>query len=160
MSGLSVTFAIVLLFFTICCGESDGRNSSCPTWLFPSDDGCACGSNLGVVMMCSNEMQEAKVLWGFCLTSFENVSRPVVGRCLYSQSRQSTSSGLYVKVNPDISGQEDQLCSYLNRRGTLCGGCKANHFVSPYSFDLMCHQCHKGLLINVIMYLTILPMAL
>ena len=155
MPGLSVMLATVLLFFTICCGESDGSNFSCPTWLFPSDDGCACGSDLGVVMMCSNETQEAQALWGFCLTSFENVSRPVVGRCLYAQNRQSTSGGLYVKVNPNISGQEDQLCSYLNRRGTLCGECKANHFVSPYSFDLMCHQCHKGLLINVIMYLTI-----
>ena len=156
MSVTSLSVVLVLCFDVIFCRDIDNfHNFSCPTWLFSSEDRCICGSSLNMLIMCNNETQGVQVLWGFCLTSSENLSRPVVGRCLYAQSMQSTSAGLYVRVNPNISKQDNQLCSYLNRQGSLCGNCKANHFVSSYSFDLMCHQCHRGLLSNIILYITL-----
>lgn len=83
MSVTSLSVVLVLCFDVIFCGDIDNfRNFSCPTWLFSSEDRCICGSSLNMLIMCNNETQGVQVLWGFCLTSSENLSMPVVGRCL------------------------------------------------------------------------------
>ena len=141
-------------------------SATCPTWLYNSQDGgwCTCGSKLSNIITCNNETQEVGILNSFCLTAFDSYSKnsknskAVVGSCLYGQNHGiPTEDGIgpYVKVAPNISEQEQQLCGYLNRERRLCGACKPNHFVSAYSYDLKCYQCHSSLISNIFTYLTV-----
>ena len=148
----------------LCCGAT---NEACSTWLYPSKEGwCTCGSSLHDVMICNNETEEVSILRSFCVTTFDrDRSEAVVGSCLYTQNHgedTDVKDGLYVRVNKNLSQQDQQLCSYLNRDRQLCGKCKPNHFVSAYSYDLKCYRCQRGLAKNALMYLTVafLPLTL
>ena len=82
----------------------------------------------------------------------------VIGSCLYGESHGQAAKGmvgLYNKVDRNISRQDQQFCGYLNREGRLCGHCQHNHFISAYSYDLKCYQCHRGLFSNIILYLVV-----
>ena len=132
----------------------------CPTWLYPSGDQCLCGSTLETLVVCDNETQEVGVLINFCLTSSEDGSNiSVVGRCIaainHGKHRLLSPVGIYVKVLPNISDQEQQTCGYLNRRGQLCGKCKPNHFISAYSYDIKCHPCTSSLWSAILQYICI-----
>ena len=159
----STTLVIVLAFF-VHASEStiESTNKSCQTWLNLSEEGwCTCGSSLLNVIMCNNISQQVAVQKSFCLTSFnpdQDPKEPVVGHCLYVQNHGKYikgGNGLYVEVDQNISKQDHQLCDYINREGRLCGACKENHFISSYSYDLKCYQCPRGLLSNILMYLTV-----
>ena len=148
----------------LCCG---GANGACSTWLYPSKEGwCTCGSSLHDVMICNNETEEVSILRSFCLTTFDrDSSEAVVGRCLYTQNHgQATGvkDGLYIRVNKNLSQQDQQLCSYLNRDGQLCGKCKPSYFLSAYSYDLKCYRCQSRLIRNTLTYLAVafLPLTL
>ena len=160
-SLLLITIAATQVYECSCKSNCSSSNT-CSTWLYHLDESwCKCGSNLGTVIVCSNDTQEVSILSSYCLTSFNppqnNCSNDAVaGRCLYSlRHGQATMGGygLYVKVHSDIAEQNKQLCGYLNREGRLCGKCKQNHFVSPYSYDFKCHHCQTGLLSNIAIYL-------
>ena len=157
----------LLLTFGLLSVCACSTNKSCPTWFFHSKDGeCICGSSINNLIICNNETEEVCIQTPFCLTSFSDRSNEaVVGNCLFAQSHGAAPKGLYgiyTKVDKNISQQDQQLCGYLNREGTLCGQCKHDHFISPYSYDLKCLKCNRGLFINVIMYLTVafLPLTL
>ena len=144
-----------LLLLSVTCAE---RN--CSTWLHPSGDGqCSCGPSLGTVVVCNNETQEVGVLSSFCLTSSGDGSNTsVVGRCLvvlHHGEMLLSPVGIYDKVLPNITDQDQQTCGYLNRQGQLCGKCKHNHFVSAYSYDIKCHNCTSSLWSGVVKYLCI-----
>ena len=148
----------------LCCGAT---NKTCSTWLYPSKEGwCTCGSSLHDVIICNNETEEVSILRSFCLTTYDkNRSEAVVGSCLYAQNHgQATGvkDGLYVRVNKNLSQQDQQLCSYLNRDGQLCGKCKPSYFISAYSYDLKCYRCQSGLIRNTLTYLAVafLPLTL
>ena len=137
-------------------------NETCPTWLYRSEEGwCTCGSHLVNVITCNNETGEVGILSSFCLTSFDSSRDPteaVVGSCLYGQNHGTATeggAGLYVRVAPNITEQDEQLCGYLNREGTLCGACKPEHYVSAYSYDLKCYRCSTGLVANIFAYLLV-----
>ena len=138
------------------------NNKSCPTWLYLSEEGwCTCGSSLLNVIMCNNISQQVGIQNSFCLTSFnpdQDSKEPVVGRCLSVDNHGKYiegSAGLYYEVDQNLTQQDHQLCDYLNREGRLCGACKDNHFLSPYSYDIKCYKCHTGLMGNIFMYLTV-----
>ena len=111
-----------------------------------------------------NNMQqtgEVGILSSFCLTSFDSGKDPtqaVVGSCLYGQNHGTATgggAGLYVKVAPNITEQDEHLCGYLNRQGRMCGACKPQHYVSAYSYDLKCYRCRTGLVSNIFAYLAV-----
>ena len=131
-----------------------GDNRSCPTWLYQTEEGwCACGSSLLNVIFCNNISQQVSIGNSFCLTSLDqDHNEAVVGRCLY---HQHGGAGVFIEVDKNISRQDQQLCGYLNREGRLCGHCQHNHFISAYSYDLKCYQCHRGLFSNIILYLVV-----
>ena len=144
-----------LLLLSVTCAE---RN--CSTWLHPSGDGqCLCGPSLGTVVVCNNETRKVGVLGSHCLTSSGDGSNTsVVGRCLvvlHHEERLLSPVGIYDKVLPNISEQDQQTCGYFNRQGRLCGKCKHNHFVSAYSYDIKCHNCTSSLWSGVVKYLCI-----
>ena len=143
-----------LLLISVACADN------CTTWLHPSGDGqCLCGPSLGTVVVCNNETQEVGVLDSLCLTSNGDESNTsVVGKCLtalHHGERLLSPVGLYEKVLPNISDQDQQTCGYLNRQGQLCGKCKHGHFVSAYSYDIKCHNCTSTLWSGVVKYLCI-----
>ena len=143
-----------LLLISVACADN------CTTWLHPSGDGqCLCGPSLGTVVVCNNETREVGVLRSFCLTSNEDGSNTsVVGKCLAALRHGETllsPVGIYDKVLPNISEQDQQTCGYLNRQGQLCGKCKHNYFVSAYSYDLKCHNCTSTLWSGVVKYLCV-----
>ena len=144
-------------------------NQTCPTWLYSSsgEDGwCTCGSSLHGVIICSNKTQDVLILPPFCLTSSKKDSNnAVAGGCLFQWNHGHVGggrNGLYMEVNRNLTQQDTQLCDYLNRQGQLCGECKSNHFISAYSYDLKCYQCHRGQWSNTALYLTVafLPLTL
>ena len=143
-----------LLLISVACGDN------CTTWLHPSGDGqCSCGPSLGTVVVCNNETREVGVQRSFCLTSSgDENNTSVVGRCLvvlHHGERLLSPVGLYNKVWPNITDQDQQTCGYLNRQGQLCGKCEHNHFVSAYSYDIKCHNCTSTLWSGVVKYLCI-----
>ena len=157
----SLVLVIMLAFFTH-ASEAVNTNKSCPTWLYLSEEGwCTCGSRLLNVIICNNITQKVSVLNTFCLTSFntdQDPKEPVVGRCIFVFNHGKYidgGNGLKFEVDQNLTQQDHQLCDYLNREGRLCGACKENHFLSPYSYDFKCYKCHTGLLGNIIMYLTV-----
>ena len=105
-----------LLLLSVTCAE---RN--CSTWLHPSGDGqCLCGPSLGTVVVCNNEIREVGVLGSHCLTSSGDGSNTsVVGRCLvvlHHEERLLSPVGIYDKVLPNISEQDQQTCGYSTAR--------------------------------------------
>ena len=161
-SSLVLTVFLVAFFVIASKCKRESTNKSCPTWLYRSEEGwCTCGSSLLNVILCNNVSQTVSVANSYCLTSFDpdhEPKEPVVGRCLYVLNHGKYIDGgvgLFYEVDQNISQQDHQLCDYLNREGRLCGACKANHFISPYSYDLKCYQCRSGLLSNIIIYLTV-----
>ena len=132
-------------------------NRSRATWLYHSDEGgCVCGSSLQNIILCNNISQEVRIVESFCLTSFKNDDNNfVVGRCLYSEFKAEAVVDLYYKLDKNISQQNHKLCGYLNREGRLRGKCKQNHYISAYSYDLKCYKCNRGLISNIILYLTV-----
>ena len=152
----------VLVAFFVHASECIVTNSSCPTWLYLSDEGwCTCGSSLLNKIICNNVSQTVGIDQSFCLTSFDPhqyPTDPVIGRCLYALYHGKYIDGgfgLYYEVDQNLTQQDHKLCDYLNREGRLCGACKENHFISPYSYDMKCYKCHRGLLANIIMYITV-----
>ena len=153
-TNMQCVVGLSVLLFSVACAEN------CSTWLHPSGDGqCLCGPSLGTVVVCNNETQEVGVLSSFCLTSSGDGSNTsVVGRCpmvLHDGERLLSPVGIYDKVLPNISEQDQQTCGYFNRQGRLCGKCIHNHFVSAYSYDIKCHNCTSTLWSGVVKYLCI-----
>ena len=160
---------MLCLIIAISCAShcSSASNRTCPTWTYSSGDGwCTCGSSLSGKIICNNDTQDVCILSEFCLTtSDKDTDQAVVGNCLFQGNHGEPAdsiSGLYVRVSQNLSQQQYQLCDYLNRHRQLCGECKSNYFVSAYSYDLKCYQCHTGLMTNVVLYLTVafLPLTL
>ena len=160
MAAILATIAVLLIFspkVAFSFARQDAGNGSCPTWLYRSEEEkCVCGSRLLNVILCNNISQEVSIQNSFCLTSYGNGSNDAVaGRCLYAYCQPTSVYDLYDKVNKDIFRQDQTLCGYLNREGRLCGKCKQDHYVSAYSYDLKCYKCSRGLLENIILYLTV-----
>ena len=150
-----LSFGLYLIFFICDCSCAD--NGSCPTRLYPSDEGrCTCGNNLGDIIVCNNETQEVIIQRSFCLTSSQrNTGKAVVVSCLYTQNHRKPIGDrdeVYIKVNANLSLQDQEVCGYVNCEGQFCGNCKSNHHVSAYSYELKCYQCNRGLPSNICFY--------
>ena len=151
----------MLVAITLTSLSSCSSNVSCPTWLYRSEEGwCTCGNSLLNVILCNNETQDVSILSPFCLTSWDSHTDPdkaVVGGCLYGQNHgtgRSSAAKVYIKVNQNLSKQNQEICGYLNREPRFCGDCKPSHFVSVYSYDFKCYKCSGNLLRNFVAYLT------
>ena len=161
MAGSSKCSVVLVLLLCV------GSISSCRTWFYrPDGKECVCGDAVGGIISCLNLTGDVGILNSFCLTSNsvdDNTS--VVGRCLFILNHGQVAAGtdgLYIKVYPDISEQDNQTCGYLNRQGRLCGSCREHHYVSAYSYDLKCYHCTSGLMSNIVKYLLVayLPLTL
>ena len=80
------------------------------------------------------------------MTIDDQSGEEVVGRCPYIYFKfddpNITSVGLYYKVPGNIHVLENALCGRLNRRGLLCGKCKAGY---GYPNFLECVECTPNL---------------
>ena len=152
MAAVGNVIAVSLLLIAVVSKSDCCINNTCPTWFRESGGRCQCGNSLGNVIICNNETQKVIALNSYCVTSDSDcINTVVAGRCL----PQYQTYDRYVSVDKSPSNQSQKLCSHLNRQGRLCGNCKPHHYVSAYSYDMKCYQCHYSLWINLISYVAI-----
>ena len=155
MAARGSVIAVSLLLIAVVSRSDCCINDTCPTWFRESGGRCQCGSSLGNAIICNNETQEVIALNSYCVTTDGDcINTVVAGRCL-SVLDQDKTHDYYVFVDKSPLNQSQKLCSHLNRQGRLCGNCKPHHYVSAYSYDLKCYQCHYSLWINLIAYVAI-----
>ena len=115
-------------------------------WLIGSD--CHCADSLDGVVYC-DPSRDVFVKSQYCMSIDNDSGEEVVGRCLYTYLKFSdpniTSIGLYYKVPRNLHDLEHALCDELNRRGLLCGKCKAGFGYPMYPNFRKCVDCPPNL---------------
>ena len=135
--------------------------ATCPdTWFVPSHNGkCQCGHTFHGVVSCDEDTKEVRVLDCFCMTFDSSRNKTVVGECLYNclNTSKSHKDYMYHPVPRDLAkdGNNNSVCGYLHRTGTLCGECVNNHFLPAYSYTYHCIRCDRSqwLLYIVVAYI-------
>ena len=126
--------------------------ATCPdTWFVPSHSGeCQCGHTFHGVVSCNEDTKEVRVLDCFCMTFDTSRNKTVVGECLYNclnTSKSNSNKGcIYHPVPRDLAkdGNNNSVCGYLHRTGTLCGECVDNYFQPAYSYAYHCIYCDRS----------------
>ena len=156
--------SLSLLFLSLCEGTSvvesspleqqaelAARERTCPdTWFIPRgpNGDCECGHSLGGVVSCNEDTKEVGVLDCFCITFDSTSNKTVVGECPYNCLNVSKSfyDYMYHPVPRDLVGGDDNnsICGYLNRKGTLCGECLHNYYRVAYSNTFHCIYCEES----------------
>ena len=114
-------------------------------WFVRRNGTCACGSDIHGTVSCDKKTKKVRILDCYCMTCDPTSNQTVVGLCFFNCVNMTGSykDSIYHKV-PAQPSQLDHICSYLHRKGTLCGKC-ANGYVPPaYSYDLECIKCAHG----------------
>ena len=126
------------------------RAKACPdTWFVrnTSNGECQCGSRFHGIVTCDHATKEVRVLDCYCITfdSFRNTT--VLGECPYNCVNGSNSHhGIYHPVPRDLVRDDDNnsVCGYLHRTGTLCGQCMKNYYQTAFSYNFDCIQCERS----------------
>ena len=110
-----------------------------PLWYTKRGNVCECGESIHGAVLCNNSTKAVSVLDCYCMTEEAATEQMVVGGCVYNcvnMSQETEYLDLFYHPAPS-------QCSYLHRRGTLCGECDTeNHYYPPaYSYDLECNKC-------------------
>ena len=112
-------------------------NESCSDlWFTRRNDACQCGSTVHGVVTCNEQTKEVMVLDCYCMTN-DSANKTVVGACLYNCVNLSHT----VQYQDMVYHQAPSNCTYLHRKGTLCGECEKDHFPHAYSYDIDCIKC-------------------
>ena len=115
-------------------------NDSCSDlWFTPRNGTCHCGSSVHDVVTCSEQTKEVMVLDCYCMTNDidSNHNQTVIGACLYNCNNLSHTA----EYQPIVYHQAPSNCTYLNRKGTLCGECENDYFPRAYSYYMDCITC-------------------
>ena len=126
-----VCFLLVLLFYGKCASSM----TDCPTWTYPSPsyNDCVCGDTFGGIIVCDSAQVAIDVSY-YCMFFSEEFNTTLIGSCPY---------GIRGKVSMNVSELKyrNGLCSYLHRKGELCGECEDNYTLPVYSYYLGCVKC-------------------
>ena len=114
--------------------------SACPTWTYANskdkDRECLCGSSIGGAVYCVSYTNFSAVnikLKYFCIFYSEEFNNTLIGTCPYGSGGQVPTEVSELKNN--------KMCSYLHRKGQLCGQCEDNYTLPLYSYYLGCVKC-------------------
>ena len=118
--------------------SSVAEESCTDLWFTPKNGTCHCGDTIHDAVTCNEHTKEVMVLDCYCMTADSATNQTVVGNCLFNCFSLSRNA-LYLD---NVYHQAPSDCSYLNRKGTLCGECKKHSFPRAYSYKLDCIQCH------------------
>ena len=119
--------------------DEGSEDSACGVWEIRENNTCECGAAIHEAVYC--EDSRVAVLDCFCMTEESHTQQMVVGNCIYNclnMSKKTDYTDFFYHPVPS-------LCSYLHRRGTLCGECNYNESYYPpaYSYDLKCVECQQ-----------------
>ena len=134
--------------------SAQANNASCPPWFEPFNGTCKCGKSIDGIVKCDETLQESAILDCHCMT-YSEMTGTVVGPCFYNCVHNSNLKDVvYHPIPKTVEHVNDAMCGRLNRRGQLCGECKANHTTLVYSYDLECTLC-SGSEYNWVSYVAI-----
>ena len=125
-------------------------SSTCPeTWFVPTDNGsCECGITFYDIVVCDSETKDVKVEDCYCITFDPTSEAIVLGQCLFNCINVSKSyyDYIYHSVPRDIVSGDDNnsVCGYLHRNGTLCGQCAHGYYPAAYSYTFECITCNTS----------------
>ena len=77
----------------------------------------------------------------YCITADRTDNKTVVGQCFFNcvNLTRSKSDLTYHPVAKYVSDL-NEICSYLHRTGTLCGGCMGGYVPPAYSYNMECFK--------------------
>ena len=123
----------------------------CPdTWFVRSgfDGECKCGHIFDGVVSCNEETREVRVLDCYCITYDSATNKTVLGGCPYNCLNVSSLyyDYMYHPVPRDLVRGDDNnsVCGYLHRNGTLCGQCVEGYYRAAYSYTFDCIKCESS----------------
>ena len=113
--------------------------TACPTWTYsgPSFNNCVCGQSLGNIVICDPATLNLSVSVAidyYCMFFSEEFNTTLIGSCPFSKRGK-------VSMNVSELKYRNGLCSYLHRKGELCGECEDNYTLPVYSYYLGCVKC-------------------
>ena len=109
-------------------------------WFTPENGSCHCGASIHKAVACNEQTKEVMILDCYCMTDDSVTNQTVVGICFYNCVNMSQK----VVYKDYVFHPTPSTCSYLNRKGTLCGDCDYanNYFPRAYSYAMDCIACH------------------
>ena len=124
-------FLLVLLFHGKCASSM----TDCPTWTYPSPsyNNCVCGDKFGGIIVCDSAQVTIDVNY-YCMFFSEEFNTTLIGSCPYGIREE-------VSMNVSELKYRNGRCSYLHRKGELCGECEDNYTLPVYSYYLGCVKC-------------------
>ena len=129
----------------------------CPTWTLPSANHsapatCECADKVDAIVICDPATKMAYMHLRYCMGYIEELDMTVFGSCVYNSYSVYSIEGIANRSSflrdthayyalPQNKTDLSTSCSYLNRRGLLCGKCLAGFNPPLLSFDLKCMNC-------------------
>ena len=112
------------------------EQTDCPTWKYYQDssNSCVCNNHVGGAIDCFEESPYVRIQQYYCIFFSENFNSTLIGSCPYGQPATLPKNASEIK---DYFGQ----CSYLRRKGPLCGECEDNYSLPVYAYNLGCVKC-------------------
>ena len=96
---------------------------------------CTCTTYLGSIINCSEELFQASLSYGYCMTYNSSNGTFIVGSCPY------TLYSVYYSLPENVSDLDKRICGPLGRTGLLCSACKEGYGMALYSYDMHCTRC-------------------
>ena len=134
------------------------KGSCLNTW-FVKDVGnrCVCGKTYDGAVSCDNETKDVGVADCYCMTYDSTRNTAVLAACLFNcvNVTKSYSDNIYHHVPRDLGRGDDNnsMCGYLHRQGTLCGQCMATYYPAAYSYTFECIECNSSQLFHWLLYI-------
>ena len=119
----------------------------CAIGLFCEKGHCKCGRYPYGIIECDEDKGTSAVLDCYCATFDELRNVTKIGACIYNCENVSTSfvDSVYHPLLNSTQKQEESVCGFFKRNGTLCGHCQHGFYALAYSFNLTCIPCsHVG----------------
>ena len=127
--------------------DATAEPPSCPdTWSVPSGNSCKCGETYYDTVSCDEDTKEVGVLDCYCMTFDSTHNATVLGACFFNcmNITKSYIDSIYHNVPRDFASAVDNnsVCGYLYRTGTLCGQCIDGYYPAVYSYSFDCVPCN------------------
>ena len=140
--------------------HSEVNNGSClDTWFVPVGNSCVCGDTHHGIVSCDNVTRDVGVADCYCITFDSTRNTAVLGACLFNcvNVSKAYSDSIYHHVPRDVGRNDDNnsVCGYLHRQGTLCGQCMDEYYPAAYSYTFECIECHSLQLFYWLFYIAV-----
>ena len=134
------------------------NNVSClDTWVVRVGNSCECGKTFDGIVYCDRDTNEVGVADCYCMTYDSTRNKTVLGACLFNCVNVSKqySDTVYHLMPRDLGRGDDNnsVCGYLHRQGTLCGECQDGYYPAAYSYTFECVECKTSQIVYWLFYI-------